>query len=81
MQDVDSQEDEASASGAGQDQAGLPAVPISPQERQLLLSRLPTDVAPTLKAAVDSLNNTSDAQVNCNPSQHVAYTSCGFCLH
>ena len=63
-QDVDSQEEQAPASSAGADQAGLPAVPVPAQERQQLLSRLPADIAPALKAAVDGLSNTADAQVS-----------------
>ena len=62
-QDVDSQEEQAPPSSAGPDQGGLPAVPIPAQERQQLLSRLPPDVAPSLKAAADGLSNTADAQV------------------
>lgn len=60
---MDSQEDQAPPSSAGPDQAGLPAAPIPAQERQQLLSRLPPDVAPSLKAAADGLSNTADAQV------------------
>ena len=60
---MDSQEEQAPPSSAGLDQAALPAVPIPAQERQQLLSRLPPDVAPLLKAAADGLSNTADAQV------------------
>lgn len=65
IQDVDSHEDGASTSSTKQEDGGLPVVPIPPPDRQLLLSRLPADVAPTLKAAAESLSGTSDAQVGC----------------
>ena len=63
VQDVDNQEDNASSSTSSQDPSNLPVVPMSPQDRQALLSRAPADLAPALKAAADSIHNTADAQV------------------
>ena len=64
MQDVETQDEQVAGSSGGQDQGRLPAVPIAAPERQQLMSRLPPDIAPVLKAAADSLNNTADAQVS-----------------
>ena len=64
MQDVDNKEDEASQSKTSQAEDQLPPVPLSPQERQALLARAPADLMPILKAAVDNLNNTADAEVS-----------------
>ena len=64
MQDVEIQDEQVAGSSGGQDQGRLPAVPIPAPERQQLMSRLPPDIAPVLKAAADSLNNTADAQVS-----------------
>ncbi|DBB10622.1 TPA: hypothetical protein ACH3X3_007133 [Trebouxia sp. C0006] len=61
-QDVETQDEQVAGSSSVQDQGRLPAVPIPAQERQQLMSRLPPDIAPVLKAAVDSLSNTADAQ-------------------
>jgi len=75
VQDVDTQDEQVPGSSGGQEQGRLPAVPIPAQERQQLMSRLPPDIAPVLKAAADSLNNTADAQVSghssCFPLQQV----------
>ncbi|KAA6426767.1 MAG: hypothetical protein FRX49_03092 [Trebouxia sp. A1-2] len=61
-QDVETQHEQVAGSSGGQDQARLPAVPIPAQDRQQLMSRLPPDIAPVLKAAADNLSNTADAQ-------------------
>ncbi len=72
---MDTQDEQVPGSSGGQEQGRLPAVPIPAQERQQLMSRLPPDIAPVLKAAADSLNNTADAQVSghssCFPLQQV----------
>ena len=60
---MDNQEDNASLGASSQDSSGLPAVPMPPQDRQTLLSRAAADLAPALKTAADSVNNTADAQV------------------
>ena len=64
VQDVETQDEQVAGSSSVQDQGRLPAVPIPAQERQQLMSRLPPDIAPVLKAAADSLSNTADAQVS-----------------
>ncbi|DBA76463.1 TPA: hypothetical protein ACH3X2_008532 [Trebouxia sp. C0005] len=74
-QDVETQHEQVAGSSGGQDQARLPAVPIPAQDRQQLMSRLPPDIAPVLKAAADNLSNTADAQVSghssCSPLQQL----------
>lgn len=65
---MDNQEENASGSSSSQEPSGLPVVPMSPQVRQALLSRAPADIAPALKAAADSINNTTDAQVCASPA-------------
>ncbi len=64
---MDTQDEQVAGSSGGQDQGRLPAVPIPAQERQQLISRLPPDIAPVLKAAADSLSKTADAQVSAAP--------------
>lgn len=68
VQDVDNQEENVSGSMPSQEPGDLPVVPMSPQDRQTLLSRAPADIAPALKAAADSINNTTDAQVCASPA-------------
>ena len=85
VQDVDTQDEQVAGSSGGQDQGRLPVVPIPAQERQQLMSRLPPDIAPVLKAAADSLGNTADAQVSghssCSPMQQVLCCQACACVY